>query len=97
MLYVIMVGFLVLAVLYWVLAIAGVGLVLLPLYFGARVSLPVLLRAVQAVEKRSRGFDRHRNSVRVGGGVVVAAGVVYLAMVYDPEGTRKELWTEWLP
>lgn len=97
MLYVIMVAFLVLAALYWVLAIAGAGLVLLPLYFGARVSLPVVLRAVQAVGKRSRGLERHRNSVRVGGGMVVAAGVVYLAMVYDPEGTRKEPWTEWLP
>lgn len=97
MLYVIMVAFLVLAALYWVLAIAGAGLVLLPLYFGARVSLPVVLRAVQAVGKQSWGLERHRNSVRVGSAVVLATGVVYLAMVYDPEGTWKNWWIEWLP
>lgn len=101
MLYVMIVAFLVLAALYWVLAIAGVGLVVLPLYFGIRVSLPVVLRVARAVGKRARGLERHRNSMRVGNGLVVAAGVVYLVMVYDPEGTWKDrwagAWVQWLP
>lgn len=97
LLYGIILGFLVLVVLYWVLALAGAGIVFLPVYLVGRFCVPFVLRVV----KRGYGAEvvvgNTRVLVRVVAGVVVVAVVVGLATVYDPVGTRKEWWVEWMP
>lgn len=95
-LYGIIIGFLVLVVLYWVLAIAGVGVVFLPVYLVGRVCVPFVLHGVE--RGCSAGvISNPRGLVRVVVGVAVVAFVVGLGAVYEPEGTRKEWWVEWMP
>lgn len=96
-LYGIMIGFLVLVVLYWVLAIAGVGVVFLPVYLVGRVCVPFVLRSVERGCNAGVVVSNPRGLVRVVVGVAVVAVVVGLGAVYEPEGTRKEWWVEWMP
>lgn len=100
LLYGFMIGFLFLAVLYWILAVAGLGLFLVPLYLAGRIAVPVVLCAVW----RSGMWlslvvvgDRQRNVARLLAGVFVGALMVGLVKLYEPKGTWKEGWTEWMP
>lgn len=97
LLYGIIIWFLVLVVLYWVLAIAGAGIVFLPMYLVGRVCVPFVLQGVRRWYGAEVVVGNTRVLVRVAAGVVVVAVVVGLGMVYDPVGTRKEWWVEWMP
>lgn len=93
LLYGIIIGFLVLVVVYWVLAIAGVGIAALPLYIVWRVCMLLMVRrwCWPAVV-----VDNPKNAARVAAGVVVVAVAVGLGTVYESEGTRKDWWVEWI-
>lgn len=90
-----MIGGLVLVVVYWVVAIVGLGLVVVPLYLAVSAAVPLVRRAAgwcgSAVVNVSRG------AARVVPGVVVAVGGAWLWMLFVPEGTSKGRWTGWIP
>lgn len=98
-LYGIVIGFLVLVVLYWVSAIAGMGIIVLPVYFVGSVCWRVLCSAVGGGKRccAAMAAENPQYVVRVVAGAFVVGVVVGLVTVYEPEGTRKEWWTEWMP
>lgn len=98
-LYGIMIGFLVLVVVYWVSAIAGMGIMVLPVYFTARVCWRVLCAAAGGGKRccAAVAAKNPQHVVRVVAGAFVVGVVAGLGTVYEPEGTRKEWWTEWMP
>lgn len=88
-LYALMVAFLVVAVVYWVAAIVGMGLVLAPLYV-AGVGVRRAVRWCGAAEHAPGGVG---SAVA---GVVVALGSVAVCVLFVAQGTSREAWTEWL-